>query len=320
MKKQFVFDKDNLSFKEISKNFKKIFLKFFLQFIASIILSILYISIFTTFFDTPKIKLYTKERDELLSKYLVLTSQQEALSQYLHDIESRDNSKYRSVFEMPVIPSEVRMAGIGGSRFKLPSTYLEDFEIVSKAAKGIDNIRRRMYIQSKSFDDVEVMALQKDKMVASVPAIPPLLQKDYNRISDFYGYRRDPFTGGRKFHDGLDFSGPKGSPIYSTGDGKVISVTFSLRGYGNNVIVSHGFGYKTRYAHLSRILVKNGDAVKRGDAVGLLGNTGRSTGAHLHYEVIRNNETVNPMNFMNSILDSEMDQIVKKAEESKTVS
>jgi len=317
MKKHFVFDHDNLLFNENTKDFKKVFFKYSLLFLGSIATSVFYITIFTTFFDTPKEKQFIKERDELLTKYKVMLRQQEIISDYLHDIESRDNNKYRSVFEMNIIPEDVRLAGVGGSRKKLPSEYLEDFDDVKEVSAKIDNIRRRLYIQSKSFDDIEEMATQKDKMVASIPAIPPLLQKDYRRISDYFGYRKDPFTGGRRMHHGLDFSGTNGSPIYSTGNGYVESVTYSRRGYGNNVVVNHGFGYKTRYAHLSEISVKKGDTLLRGDVVGLLGNSGRSTGAHLHYEVVYHGKAKNPLNYMNSILDSELDQIVKNAEEIK---
>ena len=149
-------------------------------------------------------------------------------------------------------------------------------------------------------------------MNASIPAIQPVSLKDFNRISDYFGYRSDPFTGKRKMHEGMDFSGIEGSDIFATGDGVVVAAGYTIHGYGNRIIIDHGYGYKTIYAHLDKILVKNGQKVKRGDVIGLLGNTGRSTGAHLHYEVRKDNRPIDPINFyFNDMTEKEYELMVE---------
>ena len=170
-------------------------------------------------------------------------------------------------------------------------------DMVVNTAKRIDVLSSQLYVQSKSFDEIYEMAKNKNEMLACIPAIMPVKDTDIYRISSHYGQRTDPFYKVTKFHGGIDFSGPLGTGIYATGDGTVIRVEKNKSGYGNNVLIDHGYGYKTRYAHLDSFSVKKGDKVKRGQEIGKMGNTGKSTAPHLHYEVIKNNKTVNPINF-----------------------
>jgi len=178
-------------------------------------------------------------------------------------------------------------------------------------ATKIDQITWKTYAQSKSFDEVIDLARNKEQMILSIPAIQPIAIDDLNRISDYFGVRRDPFLRTTKFHHGIDFAGPKGVPVYATGNGKVEVAEFSFFGYGNVILIDHGFGYKSRYAHLQKIIVKPGDTVVRGQIIGTLGNSGRSTGPHLHYEVIHRNKTVDPINYFNEMSPEEFNMMVR---------
>jgi murein DD-endopeptidase MepM/ murein hydrolase activator NlpD len=183
--------------------------------------------------------------------------------------------------------------------------------VVINTFKRIDVLSKKIYVQSKSFDTVIELAKNKEKMNACIPAIQPVGLKDFARISDYFGARSDPFTGKRTMHHGMDFTGPKGSDIFATGDGVVVTSGYTVHGYGNRVIIDHGYGYKTIYAHLNKIYVDEGQRVSRGDVIGALGNTGRSTGAHLHYEVKLNNRSVNPINYyFNDMSEEEYELMV----------
>ena len=184
--------------------------------------------------------------------------------------------------------------------------------MVVNTAQRIDILTSQLYVQSKSFDDIYEMAKNKSEMLSCIPAIMPVKNVDIYRISSHYGQRTDPFYKVTKFHNGIDFSGPEGIGIYASGDGTVIKVERNKSGYGNNIIIDHGYGYKTRYAHLKDIKVKKGSKVKRGQEIGTMGNTGKSTAPHLHYEVLKNNKAVNPINFFfNDITPEEYDKILE---------
>jgi len=211
------------------------------------------------------------------------------------------------------IPDVIRNAGFGGvNRYEKYDGWLNSDEII-RTTSYLDRISKKLYVQTKSYDEITFLTQNKEKYNAARPAIIPVAPKDYRRISDYYGWRKDPFTGKRKQHKGLDFSGPKGKNIYSTGDGVVVDVRYTRFGYGKVVTIDHGFGFKTKYAHLHKWLVKKGQKVKRGDAIGLMGSTGRSTGPHLHYEVIHKGKKLNPLNyFRRDVTDEEFERIVNK--------
>jgi murein DD-endopeptidase MepM/ murein hydrolase activator NlpD len=231
----------------------------------------------------------------------------------LTEIQQRDNNIYRSIFEADTIPSSLRMGGLGGvSRYDELQWFSKSNLLIDIASK-LDQVTWKTYIQSKSFDEVVGLAKNKEKMIVSIPAIQPVSVSDLNRISDYFGSRWDPFTRKRKFHYGIDFAGPKGVPVYATGNGKVVSAEFSFFGYGNVVLIDHGFGYKSRYAHLQSIAVSSSDKVTRGQIIGYLGNSGRSTGPHLHYEVLHRNNAVDPLNYFNEMSPEEFDLMVNKA-------
>lgn len=264
---------------------------------ASLIIGIGIYFVTDAFVDSPKEKQLKKDNAELLARYSILDKKAEQLAIVLGDIQHRDDNIYRIIFEAEPIASEIREAGFGGvNRYK----ELENFtnaELIVNASKKLDKLSKQLYIQSKSFDEVFEMAKKKEEMLAALPAIQPVSNKDLTRMASGYGYRTDPVYKTRKFHAGMDFTAPRGTPIYATGDGKVIQADAANRGYGNHVRIKHGYGYVTLYAHMSKFNCKVGQKVKRGDVIGYVGNTGKSVGPHCHYEVRKNGNPINPVNF-----------------------
>ena len=236
-------------------------------------------------------------------------------SESLKSFQSRDNDIYRSVFGMAEIPDEVRNAGFGGvDRY----AYLDAVDrtgLLKRTEFRLDVLTKKAYLQSHSFDEIESVAKKAGDMAACIPSVPPVVpDRSTYRISSSFGYRSDPFTGRKKRHTGIDFACEVGNGIYATADGVVETVRSGSYGYGTYVIVDHGFGYKTRYAHLSRINVESGTVVRRGTLIGLSGNSGRSSGPHLHYEVMYKGRYVNPMNYMDLGMGTdEYAQVTQKA-------
>ncbi|MDB2606864.1 M23 family metallopeptidase, partial [Zobellia sp.] len=232
----------------------------------------------------------------------------------LANIEDRDNNIYRLYFEANPIPEEQRKAGFGGiNRYK----SLEGFnnsEMVIATTKRLDIIKKQMAIQSKSLDEITVLAEEKEKFLMAIPAIQPVTNASLKRMASGYGWRSDPFTKARKMHRGMDFSAPKGTPIYAPGDGKVTRADNGSSGYGKHIRINHSYGYRTLYGHLSEYNVKKGQKVKRGDLIGFVGNTGRSEAPHLHYEVWKDGDRINPINFYyGSLTAEEFENMLKHA-------
>ena len=213
-------------------------------------------------------------------------------------MQMRDDDIYRSIFGMHEIPAEVRNAGFGGvNRYEHLEVVDNDGLLINTVVR-LDVLTKKTFVQSKSFDEVEQLSKRAGDMASCIPAIPPVVpDKKIYRLSSRFGYRSDPFSGKTKRHSGVDFALKPGNPIYATGDGVVEKVSFEFFGYGNSVVINHGFGYKTRYAHLKSIGVVEGMKVKRGECIGESGNSGRSSGPHLHYEVIYKDKHVNPSNY-----------------------
>jgi len=305
------FDSNTLTFKKVRLVRKQIIFRFLFFLIvtgsAALILNLLY----TSFYPTPKVAMLVEDQNTILAKYDILNAKIAEIDHVIADIEHRDDYVYRTIFEMDPIPSTVREAGFGGVNRYVEFENLDNAEILINTYKKLDVLSKKLYVQTKSFDKVIEYARNKEKMLAAIPAIQPIALKDFNRISDYFGSRKDPFTGKRTMHHGMDFTGPEGSDIFATGDGEIVEAGYSFYGYGNRVIIDHGYGYQTIYAHLKDIKVKRGQKVTRGDVVGALGNTGRSTGAHLHYEVRLNNRPVNPINYyFNDITPEEYDLMI----------
>ncbi|NCB72732.1 MAG: M23 family metallopeptidase, partial [Clostridia bacterium] len=267
-----------------------------------ILTSSVYYLVYTSYFglETPKMMTLLRESEELTNKLDLMNKRFKEANNSLLSLQMRDNYIYRPIFGMEEIPQEVRDAGFGGvDRY----SYLKNFDnsgILTRTAENMDVLYKKAFVQSKSFDEVVIQAKNADKLALSVPAMPPVNIAGHRiRFSSSFGYRPDPFNGRYRMHSGIDLSGPVGEPVYATGNGKVVEIGYDFFGYGNFILVDHGFGYKTRYAHLKASLVVMGRQVRRGEQIALMGNTGRSKGPHLHYEVIYQGRPVNPLNYYN---------------------
>ncbi|GAB4260387.1 MAG: M23 family metallopeptidase [Vicingaceae bacterium] len=311
-KVKYRYNPNTLSYDKIELTFKDKFLRVFSFVVSSFIFGLIIYGVAYVYIDSPKEKKLKQENSQLVTQYELLNHKLENISNVLEDLQQRDDNIYRVIFEAEPIPNEIRKAGFGGvNRYKDLEGY-NNSEIVIETAKKLDQITKQLYIQSKSFDEVFKMAKKKEKMLASIPAIQPVSNKDLTRMASGFGYRTDPIYKTTKFHAGMDFTAPTGTPIYATGDGTVIQADAEARGYGNHVRISHGYGYVTLYAHMSKIAVKVGQKVKRGDVIGYVGNTGKSVGPHCHYEVRKNDNPINPVNFyFNDLTPEEYDKMLE---------
>ncbi|MDR0711972.1 MAG: M23 family metallopeptidase [Prevotellaceae bacterium] len=280
-------------------------------------LSTVAIYVFSYFFETPRTAFMRWQNEALQIKYDFLLQRFRQTDSELNELMHRDNKVYRSIFEADPIPLSVRESGMGGIKRYEALLANAETEQAAKALMLMDKIAKKVYIQSKSFDEIAGHVREKEEMVFCIPSIQPLNLMDAKvHFSSGYGWRSDPFFHVKKFHHGLDFGGPEGTPIYATGSGKVEKAEFNGGGYGKMVLIDHGFGYHTRYAHLSEIKVQKGEKITRGQIVGLMGNTGNSRGTHLHYEVLLRNEPVNPINFFNADLNEvEYNKIIQHLQE-----
>ncbi len=298
-KVKYYYDSENLAYKRILPKKRKKFAYVMLFLLSSALFGFLsfFLLVNTSYFETPKDKIQAREIEALKLNYTVLNKKLDLMDDVLEAIENRDNNIYRIYFNATPISEEERKAGFGGvNRYK----DLEGFnnsELMENTTKRVDVLTKELVIQSKSLDEIVALAKQKEKLLAAIPAIQPVKNEDLKQMASGYGYRSDPFTKIRKFHYGMDFTARTGTPIYATGDGVVYKADASLSGYGNHIEINHGYGYKTLYAHLSKYNCRPGQRVKRGDIIGYVGSTGRSQAPHLHYEVFKGSERVNPLNF-----------------------
>lgn len=311
-RKKYIFNPQTLEYEEYRTSGKKKFWSVMLYLLSTSVSAFIIVILIQNFFGSPTERMQSREIEYLKLQYDIMSDKIDDLDILLSELEDRDDNIYRLIFEAEPIPSSVRKAGYGGSNRYMALDGYVNSDMVIDAAKRIDVLSSQLYVQSKSFDEIYEMAKNKSEMLACIPAIMPVKGTDIYRISSHYGHRTDPFYKVTKFHGGIDFSGPIGLGIYATGDGVVSRVEKNKNGYGNNIVIDHGYGYKTRYAHLDSFKVKKGDKVKRGQEIGSMGNTGKSTAPHLHYEVIKNNKTVNPINFFyNDLTPEEYDKILE---------
>ena len=297
---KYTFNPKTLSYEVKKRSKRSRVLRSLAIFAVSLVLSAVYLWVYVSVLELelPKTVLLKKENAEWCSRMEVLNRQLDACDEALVALQMRDDDIYRSIFGMHEIPEEIRNAGFGGvNRYE----HLEGVgqgEQLRNTVMRLDVLTKKSYVQSKSFDEVALLSKRAGDMASCIPAIPPVVpDKKIYRLSSSFGYRSDPFTGRSKRHTGVDFALKPGNPIYATGDGVVESVKFEFFGYGNSVVIDHGFGYKTRYAHLKSIGVAEGMKVRRGECIGESGNSGRSSGPHLHYEVVYKDRHVNPANY-----------------------
>jgi murein DD-endopeptidase MepM/ murein hydrolase activator NlpD len=304
-KHKYKFNPESLSYTKVARSRKEKMLVFLTYFSASIVLAVLYYLVFSIFFDSPKEKGLKRQISELKANYQIVNDELTKIESVLTDLQERDDNIYRTIFEAEPIHSNVREAGTGGTNNYRNLEKLENSELVIDVKSRLDKIMKKVYVQSTSYDEIIDLAKNKERMLASIPAIQPISNKDLKRTASGWGYRIHPIYKIRKFHYGMDFTAPHGTEIYATGDGVIEIVNSSKRGYGNKVVINHGYGYKTLYGHMSAFNVKQGQKVRRGDVIGFVGNSGLSTAPHLHYEVMLNGKKVNPVNYYFNDLSAE---------------
>ena len=308
------FNSKSLSFEKITIPMRKRVGQVLSYLATGLVFATLTIILAYKYLDSPKEKQLQREISELTLQYELLNSRMDQVTKVLDDVEERDNNVYRTIFEAEPIPESIRQAGFGGvDRYKDLQGF-NNSALMVETTKRLDRISKQLYIQSKSFDEVALLVKNKAKLLASIPAIQPISNKDLKHAPSGYGWRTDPIYKTPDFHPGLDFTANTGTEIYATGDGVVEVADAASQGYGNHVVINHGFGYQTLYGHMSRMAVTVGKKVTRGELIGYVGSTGRSTGPHVHYEVIKNGEKVNPINFFfNDLTPAQYQQMITEA-------
>lgn len=313
-KVKYYYDPESLSYRKIERK-KRTTIKYAFVFIlASALFGFMFVFIASQYVESPKERALKRELQNAQLQFQLLNRKMDQAQAVLANVEDRDNNIYRVYFEANPIPEEQRKAGFGGiNRYK----NLEGFDnskLIIETSKRLDILQKQIVVQSKSLDEIAKLAEEKEKLLAAIPAIQPVRNEDLKRMASGYGMRSDPFTKIRKMHKGMDFSAPRGTPIYATGDGVVTRADNRATGYGNHIEINHGYGYSSLYAHLYKYNVKRNQKVKRGDLIGFVGSTGRSEAPHCHYEVHKDGQAINPINFYyGSLTAKEFDELVKHA-------
>jgi len=298
-KVKYYFDPDSLSYRPIEITNKKLISNFVLFLLTSFVFGLcsLLILLNSDWINTPAEISQKRALENYELQFDILDKKLNQIEAVVTNIEERDNNIYRVYFEASPIPEEQRKAGFGGvNRYKDLEGY-DNSDLIISTAKRIDILSKQTVVQSRSLDEIERLASNKAELIEAIPSIQPIKNQDLTRMASGYGYRIDPFTKKRRFHYGMDFTARKGTPIYATGNGIIKRADNRSSGFGKHIRIDHGFGYVSIYAHLSKYNVRRGQKVKRGDIVGFVGNTGRSAGPHLHYEILKDNKKINPLNF-----------------------
>ena len=294
---KYKFNPDSLSFDKIRLGIKTLLFRSLAYFIGSVFVALIYWIIFAAFFDSPKEKALKREVQQMTIQYELIHREMANVENVLEDLQKTDDNLYRTIFEAEPIPSTLRDGGMGGvNRYAALEGY-NNSNLVIETANRLDKIRKKVYVQSKSFDDLIKLALNKEEMLKCLPAIIPISNKDLTRTASGYGWRIHPIYKISKFHYGMDFTAPLGTDVYASANGTVVGVLSAQRGLGKHIIIDHGFGYSTIYAHLSNFNVRVGQKVLRGDIIGFVGSTGTSVANHLHYEIKLNGVNVDPVNY-----------------------
>lgn len=281
---------------------------------AAVVTALIIVAIAFRYIQSPAEKILQQQNDDLKSDYGVMQKQLQQLAGQMSELENRDNNVYRSIFEATPIPDSARMKEMEKSKeIKLVQSMSGD-ELVKSMVTQLNQLSMRVGYQFKSYDEIANMVKNKEKLLSAIPAIQPVSNKDLSHIASGFGYRIDPVYKVPKMHAGLDFAAPTGTPIYATADGVVKEANFNAGGFGNHVVINHGFGYETLYGHMVRIKVHEGETVKRGEVIGWVGSTGKSTGPHCHYEVHKDGTPIDPVYFFyNDLSPEQYDRLLKLA-------
>jgi len=311
---KYKYNPDSLSFDKIRLGVKAILLRSLAYIIGSIIIALVLNFMFGLFFDSPREKTLKREIEQLTLQYDLIHREMGNLEKVIDHLQETDDNLYRTIFGAEPVQTTQRQAGIGGVNRYDELEGFNNSRLVIETTKKLDVMRKKVYVQSKSFDELILLAREKEVMLRSIPAIIPISTKDLSRIASGFGLRIHPVYKISKFHSGMDFTAPLGTEVYASGDGTVKSVQSSKRGMGNYIVIDHGFGYTSIYAHLESFNIKEGRKVRRGDIIGYVGNTGMSVAPHLHYEIKLNEVNVDPVNyFFNDLSPAEYEKMIEIA-------
>ena len=316
-KVKYYYDEDTLSYRKITVKKSDYYRRILFSFLGVFLIAFFGFIGFSQIIMSPSEREQKRELENLKFHYELIDKRLEESSDILSQLQERDNNIYRSYFEANPIPEEQRKAGFGGvNRYKNLEGF-ENSDLIINLTKEVDILSKQMVVQSKSLDEIVALAKEKKDMLASIPAILPVKKGDFY-VASGYKMRMHPILKINKFHKGMDFTAPKGTPVYASGNGKIYRAQRSST-FGNVIYIDHGYGYKTIYAHLSKMVVKRGEPIKRGDLIGYVGNTGLSVAAHLHYEVHKNDRALNPINFYYGDLSlDEFAKLQRTSEESQS--
>lgn len=319
MKKvKYFFNTHTLRFEKIEVPIRVRLLQLFGFIAGSIVTGIVIVVIIFQYIDSPKEKILRQQNAAYKENYDVLQERVKQLELQMNELEGRDNEVYRSIFEADPIPDSARVKEMEAKKEVSLIQTLTNSDLIKNMSAQLNNLSLRLAFQSKSFVEITTMVKNKEKLLKAIPAIQPVSNKNLNRVGGSFGYRIDPIYKDIRFHSGLDFTAPVGTPIYATADGVVQIAGFSADGYGLKVVINHGYGYQTLYGHMVKAKVRAGQNIKRGEVIGYIGSTGKSTGPHCHYEVIKRNTKVDPVYyFYNDLTPAQFDRLLKAAAANK---
>ena len=315
MKKiKYYYNTNTLRYEKLVTPLRVKLLRFFGFIATALVTAFILVSLAFRFIPSPQLKLAEERYEKMRQNYNMLTNQSKNLQQKMAMLEQRDNQVYRSIFEANPLPDSARAKVTERKNEARKVAAINDDELGNELAKTLNNVSARITYQFASYNEVEKLIKNQGEKLASIPAIQPVSNRDLDRIASGFGMRIDPVYGTPKMHKGLDFTAPQGTPVYATGDGVVVESGFSEDGYGNKVVINHGYGYQTLYGHMVKVKAKNRQKVKRGEVIGWVGSTGKSTGPHCHYEVHVNGQEVDPVYFFyNDLTPDQFDRLLKIA-------
>jgi len=311
-KVKYYYNKQSLRYEKVEEKIFTKFLRAFGFLCATLVFALVIVYLAYNFLDSPKEKMLKRELTSMKLEYKLLNKKVDQMDIVLEELEERDDNIYRVIFEAEPIAENARKAGIGGSDRYSKYSQFDNGGLMEQASRKIDKIGNKLAVQSTSYDEISKLVKDKEKLLASIPSIQPISGNQLRRMASGFGMRIDPHYKIKKFHAGMDFTAPRGTEVYATGDGVVELAKRSVGGYGKQIIINHGYGFRTRYAHLNAFSVELGQKVKRGQLIGLVGSTGKSTAPHLHYEVLKNGKAVNPINYyFNDLTPEEYEKMLE---------
>lgn len=307
-KEKYYYNLKTLQYEKVKTSFSVKVFRSFIILVSVLVTAFLLSLLGGALFSSPREKMLEQENRVQKDQLQYLSSSVDELSEVLESLQERDRNTYRVIFESEPISQSLWNSGVGGSERYKELKRFSTGELMIDVNKKLDALKRKMYWQSESYDELAKLVNKKEDMLQSLPAIQPVANYDLKRMASGFGWRIDPVYGVNKFHAGMDFSAPTGTEIYATAKGRVVEIGYNSGGYGNRIVLEHGYGYQTLYAHMSAFNVKMGETVQRGQVIGYVGNTGKSVGPHLHYEVHKNGEKLNPVLFYYKDLDDDQYQ------------